>query len=255
MNTHPPDPAFLPSLSEGVSCGGLDEESAEGFIEDFDLSHGNAEVFIQGDELFFTVEGPENSTMGLAVPLAATHEDLQREFIRHAEDFGAVDEFSQFAGPGSGNTFDYVEKGLSELRERTQRLPEGDQAVDIQDLEQMIAGAGLDEGGHGGDYGGVYDEPGGYQVAMAAPNGLFVHAYVEEGSTASQAREAMIEAVRSKDLDEWFDNAEGEINVGGITSPSELMRRLRSDEKHFHKTAASVRQIMGDSAGHAEKLV
>lgn len=71
-------------------------ENVEDFMEEAYLNHGNSEVFIQRDEIYMTVEAPNNSTMGYAVPIGSTMEDVYKLNVAHMEDFDADDEFNEF---------------------------------------------------------------------------------------------------------------------------------------------------------------
>ena len=47
-------------------------DSVERIIEDYDLEHGNGEVFVQDGQLYVTVEAPNHATIGEQRPLIAS---------------------------------------------------------------------------------------------------------------------------------------------------------------------------------------
>lgn len=71
-------------------------------IDEYDLDHGNAECFIQDHDLYVSVEGPNNATIGVSVPIGSSETLLRREIADYLYDFDADDTFDELWSPGFG---------------------------------------------------------------------------------------------------------------------------------------------------------
>ena len=67
----------------------------EQWIENNDLTHGNSEVWINGNEIDITVEAPNNWTNTFSVELDATLYEVETEYLRMVEDIDPYNYFEE----------------------------------------------------------------------------------------------------------------------------------------------------------------
>lgn len=68
---------------------------AQDIIDRYELDYGNAEICPQGDEVYITVEAPNNSTVTAYVPNDADRKHILETLVRRMLEFDADDEFDE----------------------------------------------------------------------------------------------------------------------------------------------------------------
>lgn len=80
---------------------------AQDIIDKYELDYGNAEICPQGDEVYITIEAPNNSTVTVYVPNDANKKTILKTLVQRTLEFDADDEFDElwFAEFGEHNGF------------------------------------------------------------------------------------------------------------------------------------------------------
>lgn len=222
-------------MRHDISAKVATPESAMDILEDLDLSHNNAESFIQDNELFVVAEGPNNTTLPVTVPMGATNADLKEALKDATQKFSAEDELFEFMSSSDAELLIYIDEGIADIRGKTAWLHEGENPVSLDSLENELVKVGLIEGTEAG----VYEDPAGFQVEMRASNGIHIYTLIPYGSTMTRAKELLQYAAYNETTDKRFSVATGDLDIGGLT-PAQLLDALREDEKHFHKVADEI---------------
>lgn len=103
------------SYSEISNTENISEDNAEQLIEDYELSHGNSEIFTQDNEVYMTVEAPDNSTMGISINKDASILETREKLVDYMRDFDASNEFGEiwseeFGEHNGFSAFQFMEK-------------------------------------------------------------------------------------------------------------------------------------------------
>lgn len=83
-------------------------EHVAALIEEYDLDHGNAEVYYwQSDPapggLYVSVEAPNHATVGTWIGVGVSEEELRRELAERMREFDADEEFNEMWSPKFGD--------------------------------------------------------------------------------------------------------------------------------------------------------
>lgn len=68
---------------------------AQDIIDKYELDYGNAEICPQGDEVYITVEAPNNSTVTVYVPNDADRKTVLKALAQRTLEFDADDELDE----------------------------------------------------------------------------------------------------------------------------------------------------------------
>lgn len=101
-------------------------DSVERIIEDYDLEHGNGEVFVQDGQLYVTVEAPNHATIGVNTPLLSSDEGtiaaLKREMAEAMGEFDGVEKFTEYWSYDFGHHNGFTARGFLDMLLKDERF-------------------------------------------------------------------------------------------------------------------------------------
>lgn len=120
---------------------------AEDIIETYELDYGNSETFVQGNNVFVTVEAPNHATIGVAVPNRTDRIGLARRLAYEMDSFDADEEFDELWSKEFAGRNHFTPSGFLRMLEEDQEYFDktadalrGEHAVDQKDISEATIG-------------------------------------------------------------------------------------------------------------------